>query len=626
MCKPKRYASNNFGILFTTLLFMLGADPKGVAAQNRRAPRPLSDTSQVSALLNMAKKKSQSNQPDSAEWYYKKAGKLAREVNDKEALMSFTSKYSSFLYNNLRYADALRVSRQQLHLALRFKDTKRTANAYNNMGLQYHALGNLKLAAEHIVRALKASENLDDPVDKQKFNTNLASVFLDLKDKKNSLFYARKGYELALTLRDPMQVARSLVNLSASEALNLQYQQSGVHMLEILSIARKYKDPFMEMHALVNLGDLENRKLNFTKALHFYKKAERTLRSAPDKDYEMYVGYGLANTYKNLKDYPAAHSYFQKVLPVAEKLMPKNDLREIYLLGADIGENLNQPATALYLWKKYSALSDSLLNASTQNAIHETEIKYQTSIKEKAIAQQKLELNSNQLELQKKNRWISISVMAILMLFAVSMIIYLVYRNKNQSIELSLLKAQIHPHFLFNTLNNLYALTLHKSDESPGVVLGLAEILRYILYECNTPSISLAKEMHMIERYIALEKIRYDHRLEINLNISHSAEEHEIAPLLILPLVENAFKHGISKMPDEGWINIDSRIRGNEYTFKISNNKTPDSQAATTPSRYGNIGLINIRKRLQILYPNKHSLRIIDEEGTFIVIMKLELR
>jgi tetratricopeptide (TPR) repeat protein len=584
------------------------------------------DTTSVGLLLKKAKQMSSDGLPDSARIYYKRAGKIAREIGFNEGLFSYFSGYANFLYGQLDFNGALKISEEQLKLGQQLKDTKRVATAYNNIALQHHALGNLSSAAEFFLKAMKISENQDDPFNKRKYYTNLASVFIDLKDKKNSVFYAEKGYEIALKLKDSVQIARSLINLSASEELSGQRDLAIQHLHQIANFGKKLNEVYLEVHAYVNLGDIENRKKEYQSALDYYLKAEALLKSAPDQDYSMYVNYGLSNSYQNLGNYRKASAHFNKVIGEAETLMPKNDLQEVYMLGAIIREHLGQPAGALEMLKKYTALNDSLLNATTRKVIHETEIKYQTSLKEKAIAQQKLQLSKNQLELQQKNRWIWSSVIVILLLLAVCCIIYLIYRNKHQSVELSLLKAQIHPHFLFNTLNNLYALTLSKSDESPGVVLGLAEILRYILYECNTPSIDLKKEMHMIKRYIFLEKIRYRNRLEVNLNIEENNDGYEIAPLLLLPLVENAFKHGISKLVEEGWINIESRIKDNQFLFKISNNRVPGALRPTQPSKYGNIGLQNIKKRLNILYPDQHSLRIIEEDDVFVVILKVDLK
>ncbi len=125
--------------------------------------------------------------------------------------------------------------------------------------------------------------------------------------------------------------------------------------------------------------------------------------------------------------------------------------------------------------------------------------------------------------------------------------------------ELNFLRAKIHPHFLFNTLNNLYSLTLNNSPASPGVVLDLSQILRYMLYECNTDYVPLKKDIEIIRHYIGLEQLRYGDRLDLNLNIKGDIHGQQIAPLLMIPLIENAFKHGSSEMIEEAWIKSSSK-------------------------------------------------------------------
>jgi len=191
--------------------------------------------------------------------------------------------------------------------------------------------------------------------------------------------------------------------------------------------------------------------------------------------------------------------------------------------------------------------------------------------------------------------------------------------------ELIVLKGQLHPHFLFNTLNNLYALTLTQSPRSPSVVIGLSEILRYMLYEANADVVDLRRDVEVIQNYVALEKIRYEERLDLNLSINGLEPGQRIVPLLILPLVENAFKHGTSEKIGEAWINMDLQVKDNLLKFKISNSK-PDQPAKKDPEEnHSNIGLANVRKRLAILYPSGHQLRILEEEDIFAVILEINL-
>jgi len=212
--------------------------------------------------------------------------------------------------------------------------------------------------------------------------------------------------------------------------------------------------------------------------------------------------------------------------------------------------------------------------------------------------------------------------------FAIAIRLFKLYWERREAAveaELNFLKSQIHPHFLFNTLNSLYALTLNRSPQAPSVVIGLSQILRYILYECDTPTVKLSKELDIIEQYISLERLRSDADLDIHLGITGVVANQEIAPLLLLPLVENAFKHGVQETVESRWINMQLVVTGTHLSFKISNAK-PKSVPSKPMVPKGNIGLANIRKRLQLVYPNEHQLRIYDEEeDVFAVIVEIKL-
>ncbi|MDJ1505715.1 sensor histidine kinase [Xanthocytophaga agilis] len=203
-------------------------------------------------------------------------------------------------------------------------------------------------------------------------------------------------------------------------------------------------------------------------------------------------------------------------------------------------------------------------------------------------------------------------------------------RQAAMEAELNLLKAQVHPHFLFNTLNNLYSLTLQNSPQSPAIVLGLSTILRYMLYECNVEFISLAKEVRILESYMELEKIRYKERLDLNFTCKGDLFSQEIAPLLLMPLVENAFKHGASQEMAQAWINIDLQIKSSKLKFKVSNS-IPDQDLVRSIesndilTEKDGIGLANIQRRLDIIYPAAHRLRIFEEEDMFLAILEVEL-
>ncbi len=194
--------------------------------------------------------------------------------------------------------------------------------------------------------------------------------------------------------------------------------------------------------------------------------------------------------------------------------------------------------------------------------------------------------------------------------------------RENISAELQLLKAQVHPHFLFNTLNNIYSFILNGSPKAPEIIKKLSSLLKYILNECNRPLVPLEKELLMIQDYMELERIRYGDKLNISLHVQGNATGKMISPLLLIPFVENSFKHGTSQMLAHPWVKLDILIENEKLEFKISNNKPELKNEIITKN---GIGLYNVKKRLQLLYPGAYSLNITENEMSYNVVLNISI-
>lgn len=192
-------------------------------------------------------------------------------------------------------------------------------------------------------------------------------------------------------------------------------------------------------------------------------------------------------------------------------------------------------------------------------------------------------------------------------------------QEKLQS-ELQFLRAQTNPHFLFNTLNNIYALARRESPKAAEVLLRLSKLLRFMLYECSHPTIPLADEARIIQDLIELEKLRYGDRLRINYTENIDNQGQAIAPLLLLPFVENAFKHGAGENRFLTEIDIRLYVKNNELTFEVINDKEPD-----TGVNEAGLGLNNVKRQLELLYPNIHQLTIENQGNKFIATLHLTL-
>lgn len=194
-------------------------------------------------------------------------------------------------------------------------------------------------------------------------------------------------------------------------------------------------------------------------------------------------------------------------------------------------------------------------------------------------------------------------------------------QTQQMATELNYLKTQIQPHFFFNTLNNIYSLTLQKSDKAAPLVSKHAEIMRYILNSNNSSFVGLQKEIEFIENYIQVESIRYSDKIDIQLEVQGVDHKLKIAPLLLLPFVENAFKHGIGEETEQGFILIVVSQVANELSVEVKNSKSN----TVVSSAAGGFGLMNVRKRLALLYTDKYSLEVIDDENVHTVYLTVKL-
>lgn len=196
--------------------------------------------------------------------------------------------------------------------------------------------------------------------------------------------------------------------------------------------------------------------------------------------------------------------------------------------------------------------------------------------------------------------------------------------KRNLQSELSFLKSQINPHFLFNTLNSLYALTLKKSDQAPEIVLRLSEMMRYMLYECNNKVVPLDREIQYIQNYLALERIRYGTNARIEFQyIGEEAKNYQVAPLLFIPFLENAFKHGLGHQLSGGFVEILLSVEDDNIDFFIQNSK---SEKKTALYYKGGIGLKNIKRRLELIYPNDYDLSMNDMDESYSVNLQINIK
>jgi sensor histidine kinase YesM len=187
--------------------------------------------------------------------------------------------------------------------------------------------------------------------------------------------------------------------------------------------------------------------------------------------------------------------------------------------------------------------------------------------------------------------------------------------------ELQMLKTQINPHFLFNTLNSIYVLAMKKSEQTANIVMKLSDILDYILYRINAPQIAIFNEIRIVENYIELEKIRFTNRVNLSFASNITSKDLKVPPMLIIPFVENAFKHGVAKSMKKSWIKIVIEETGEMLNIEVSNSKSQNP----VKTKSGGIGLVNVKKRLDLLFNDYYKLTISEKDNRYEVFLSIPI-
>lgn len=235
-------------------------------------------------------------------------------------------------------------------------------------------------------------------------------------------------------------------------------------------------------------------------------------------------------------------------------------------------------------------------------------------------------------------RWVRVAVQIYLsdILVVTALAFYMRSRDQERQVEemkrqqlqleLEYLKAQMNPHFLFNTLNNIYSLAQEQSGETAPLVARLSELMRYVLYDSGLGKVPLSKEVGFIENYMDIERVRYPGGIDVRFDWQGNADGRMIEPLLLIPFVENAFKHGIREELVKGFVEVVALLVGGELTMEVRNSKPTGVRAPEQHGvKKGGLGLQNVRKRLDILYPGKHQLRVREDPGTYTVSLTLQI-
>ncbi len=386
-----------------------------------------------------------------AEQYFLEAQKLATHVQDSWISSSISKKYSQFLHQQSRYLEASDYLQKAIKDSQLVGDPSKEAMLLNNIALQFHAQGDMSQAVKLLLNALDLSykseqEDKKNLEDRRKYLNNLSAFFLDLKEFKKGLTYAKKSHDIAKKLQDSLGMGHSLVNMMVSEMLLNRMNDAEVHGKELLVIAKRNKSLPLQIQAYNNLAEIYRSQGKFGSALTNYTKANMLFGDNPSIS-KTFTLIGFSTVYLEMKDYAKANAYFEqaKGKSMAELGLPA--LMEFYHAGAKIKEALGDYSDALQLRKKYELLKDSIASQETQRLVHELELQHNVAQNKEELSQRDIKIMEQQLDLDRKNRWVAIHIF-FLVFIGLLIIMYNMRRElgkktKQERQERQLLEAEL---------------------------------------------------------------------------------------------------------------------------------------------------------------------------------------
>jgi|694.fasta_scaffold01574_5 signal transduction histidine kinase len=389
------------------------------------------DTNKVMSLLQYGELFETSN-PDTALWYYDQAKRLAEKTQYKQGLSTCISYTIVILNNQGKFREALELCKENLKLWEGTGNQQQLAAAYINIGSEWQYLSDLESAADSYIKALQYAEQIGHQNSQRIANNNLASVFNSLGQSEKGLYYARKALLIAQVLNNDYAIASSLINIATSET-NLKKNDSALlHFSLVEKLGEKMRDDIIRMDGWLGRADNFKALKKWTSAEELYKKTIEQALISEAPEYQLYGCMGLSDLLIKTKRYPAAQTYINTGIPLAQSLGTRLELKDLYLRASELNEANGNIVSALGWHKQFVLLNDSLLNEKNTANINLQEIKYETARKQAQIKELETERKVQKLTIKQKNLFNYILLGSSLSILAIALLSLRNYRHRRQ--------------------------------------------------------------------------------------------------------------------------------------------------------------------------------------------------
>ncbi len=551
----------------------------------------------------------QGNYPLALENYFR-ALSISEQINDLDLISECSSEIGIVFKNQGKYEKALEYDNKVLEYARMGGDTSWFASCLVNNGSVYYHKGYYTVALKNYMQALKIFESLGHKKRIEACYLNIGKVYYEQGDADKAMGYFRRALDIALAENEKTGEADSYLNIGAIFSDKHQYDSARYYLNRSVELNRElgYKHGLDDCYSYIGFTYRKENKLK--EALGFYNKALKISLEEEDSP-------GIAESLGNIaeifylqKQYNSALEKALEGLSIAKKTGNLPVLKNIYAIISQIYEALGNKSLALKFYKLYSSTKDTIFNESKYRAIREVETKFETEKKEQQLELLTEKNHVQELIITQRNRMI-IAFWVFFLLVAAS--IYLYYRNnklktkrKNIELEQKLLRSQMNPHFIFNSLIAIQSFIYNNDAVMAGdYIAKFADLIRNILENSRAESILLEKEVKTFELYLQLQSLRFGNKFEYKIEVDNNIDSKEIKipPMLAQPFIENAIEHGLRYKRGKGYLFINFKKTGNHLRLVVEDNGIGRKKAEEIEKdkNYKSIGMSIVKERIEVL-------------------------
>jgi hypothetical protein len=657
------YLRTTVGIILLSFFLVFGSHP--VTAQdfpsetlrkldslNRIVRSNSHDTMKVWALLDIADTYALSNMDTTME-ICKKAEKISDRLGYKRGLSGCYNLFAYVLQEEGNTDSALVYLLKGSEIDRELKDLSGVASGLTGIGAIYHQKGDMIRALQYYYKALAMNEQIDNKKGIMSTIFNVATLLYRQGQEKKAIAYYFRCLKIAQELKDDEFISKAITgiatiyryqlislydrNASIDSIIDyrskvLQYYNSALQHDQRSNFIRLYASDLNALGIMYQLNFAYLKKHNypqdtlkatFDRAIHYY---ESSFKIAEKKNYRQLQSYNLqymAYMYTLVNDLARAEPLALKSLKIAEEIESPVNIRQASHTLYNIYKNKKDYANALKMHERYVTLKDSLFNEETKNASLEQQYEYETEKKEQEnlLLSQKNEIQ--QLEISRKEFFIygmaSIIVLILVLSFLFIRQNRIVSSQKTMKLEQRLLRSQMNPHFIFNSLMAIQSFVYKNEPKESGKYLAsFAKLVRAILENSREEYITLSKEVQWLENYLKLQQLRFDNKFEYVVHVADDLEMDTtmIPPMLTQPSIENALEHGLKNIDYNGFIEVEFKKEKNYLVVRVKDNGVGVSvssiaiNAVDSLDKHRSLATVITKERLQLL--NKRKFRKIN--------------